>query len=74
MYVSLCAIVVGVWAFKTIDEQEKSLEAWDDDDFPTENENEQGNLLWWFWGTQNDMGHVNNVDNGQEEKVILNDG
>ena len=29
MYVSLCAIVVGAWAFKTIDEQEKSLEAWD---------------------------------------------
>ena len=24
MYVSLCAIVVGAWAFKTIDEQEKS--------------------------------------------------
>jgi hypothetical protein len=45
MYVSLCAIVVGAWAFKTIDEQEKSLEAWDDDDFPTENDDESGNLL-----------------------------
>ena len=56
MYVSLCAIVVGVWAFKTIDGQEKSLEvlnSWDDDDFLDENEdefddvveNEQGNLL-----------------------------
>ena len=47
MYVSLCAIVVGAWAFKTIDEQEITLDKVnedDGDDFPTENE-ESGNLL-----------------------------
>jgi hypothetical protein len=39
MYVSLCAIVVGVWAFKTIDEQEITLDKVNEDD------NESGNLL-----------------------------
>ena len=38
MYVSLCAIVVGAWAFKTIDEQEITLDNGQDED-------ESGNLL-----------------------------
>ena len=47
MYVSLCTIVVGAWAFKTIDEQEITLDKVnedDGDDFLDENE-ESGNLL-----------------------------
>ena len=44
MYVSLCAIVVGAWAFKTIDEQEITLDKVNED-FPKENDDESGNLL-----------------------------
>ena len=40
MYVSLCAIVVGAWAFKTIDEQEITLDKVNEDDGE-----ESGNLL-----------------------------
>ena len=40
MYVSLCAIVVGAWAFRTIDEQEITLDNGQDED-----DNESGNLL-----------------------------
>ena len=40
MYVSLCAIVVGAWAFKTIDKQEITLDKVNEDDGE-----ESGNLL-----------------------------
>ena len=47
VYVSLCVVVIGGWAFKTMKDVGIEVESFDDDDvdFPTENENEQGNLL-----------------------------
>ena len=47
VYVSLCVVVIGGWAFKTMKDVGIEVESFDEDDvdFPTENENEQGNLL-----------------------------
>jgi hypothetical protein len=39
MYVAICAVVVGYWAFGTISTQEKSIQDKLDEDF------EQGDLL-----------------------------
>jgi len=43
-------VVIGGWAFKTLDDDvipdwDDEIDEFDDVDFPTENENEQGNLL-----------------------------
>jgi len=43
IWISLCVVVIGGWAFKTLDDD--VIPEWDDVDFPAENENEQGNLL-----------------------------
>ena len=48
MYVSLCTIVVGAWAFKTLDDD--VIPNWDDevdefDDDDSVGQDEQGNLL-----------------------------
>ena len=50
IWVSLCVAVIGGWAFKTLDNDvipnwDDEIDEFDDVDFPTENENEQGNLL-----------------------------
>ena len=56
LFIIWCSIVfvaIGGWAFMTIMKQDKTIyHDWDDEvdefddvDFPTENENEQGNLL-----------------------------
>ena len=50
IWVSLCVAVIGGWAFKTLDDDvipnwDDEIDEFDDVDFPTENENEQGNLL-----------------------------
>ena len=50
IWVSLCVAVIGGWAFKTLDDDvipnwDDEVDEFDDVDFPTENENEQGNLL-----------------------------
>ena len=50
IWVSLCVVIVGGWAFKTLDDDvipnwDDEIDEFDDVDFPTENENEQGNLL-----------------------------
>ena len=50
IWISLCVVVIGGWAFKTLDDDvipdwDDEIDEFDDVDFPTENENEQGNLL-----------------------------
>ena len=53
IWVSIVFVAIGGWAFMTIMKQDKTIyHDWDDEidefddvDFPTENENEQGNLL-----------------------------
>ena len=50
IWISLCVVVIGGWAFKTLDDDvipdwDDEVDEFDDVDFPTENENEQGNLL-----------------------------
>jgi len=50
IWVSLCVVIIGGWAFKTLDDDvipnwDDEIDEFDDVDFPTENENEQGNLL-----------------------------
>ena len=53
VWCSIVFVAIGGWAFMTIMKQDKTIyHDWDDEvdefddvDFPTENENEQGNLL-----------------------------
>jgi len=50
IWISLCVVVIGGWAFKTLDDDvipdwDDEIDEFDDVDFPAENENEQGNLL-----------------------------
>ena len=53
IWCSIVFVAIGGWAFMTIMKQDKTIyHDWDDEidefddvDFPTENENEQGNLL-----------------------------
>ena len=50
IWISLCVVVIGGWAFKTLDDDvipdwDDEVDEFDDVDFPAENENEQGNLL-----------------------------
>ena len=50
IWISLCVVVIGGWAFKTLDDDvipdwDDEIDEFDDVDFPAENEEEQGNLL-----------------------------
>ena len=59
VYISLCVVIVGGWAFKTLDDIGIELD-----------ENDKDSILWWFLETKNDMGYVNLVDIGQDKEMI----